>query len=308
MENYKGLQKMKKAFTLIELLVVIAIIAILAAILFPVFAQARDKARSASCLSNLKQIGTSTMMYVQDYDESYYPHRFNCRDNSGAFQVCPGYVGDPAASAYDANSSMRFYWVHLLQPYVKNYSLFKCPSNGTAFVPGDKAKVVFNAPGALGANYGGQNSYGHNDAWMSPAGAFADASGNPVSVAGASVSRPAGVILVTDASYYGVVPDVMNESGLLETAKFTTDELTGIQNYVNAQGSQYKFYWKNLGNGGWSASGGVVDAPTALSRMSGRHTGVLNAIFVDGHAKAVQYKKAVGDLCLWTTGEYAGCN
>ncbi len=62
---------MKKAFTLIELLVVIAIIAILAAILFPVFAQARDKARSASCLSNEKQIGLGLMMYTQDYDETY---------------------------------------------------------------------------------------------------------------------------------------------------------------------------------------------------------------------------------------------
>ena len=61
---------MKKAFTLIELLVVIAIIAILAAILFPVFAQARDKARYASCLSNEKQIGLGLMMYTQDYDET----------------------------------------------------------------------------------------------------------------------------------------------------------------------------------------------------------------------------------------------
>src|SRR5437588_9008231 len=58
-------------FTLIELLVVIAIIAILAAILFPVFAQARDKARSASCLSNLKQMGTAWMLYAQDYDEMF---------------------------------------------------------------------------------------------------------------------------------------------------------------------------------------------------------------------------------------------
>src|SRR5258707_10170131 len=64
----------RQGFTLIELLVVIAIIAILAAILFPVFAQAREKARQAGCLSNLKQIGTAAMMYVQDYDETY-PHQ-----------------------------------------------------------------------------------------------------------------------------------------------------------------------------------------------------------------------------------------
>src|SRR3954465_12810650 len=61
----------RSAFTLIELLVVIAIIAILAAILFPVFAQAREAARKASCQSNLKQLATATMMYVQDYDESF---------------------------------------------------------------------------------------------------------------------------------------------------------------------------------------------------------------------------------------------
>ncbi len=72
----------RRGFTLIELLVVIAIIAILAAILFPVFAQAREKARQTTCTSNLKQIGTAFMMYVQDYDETYPPWTGMCPDPS----------------------------------------------------------------------------------------------------------------------------------------------------------------------------------------------------------------------------------
>src|SRR5580765_4262996 len=71
MSSSIGAKRSREGFTLIELLVVIAIIAILAAILFPVFAQAREKARQTSCLSNQKQIGTGIMMYVQDFDETY---------------------------------------------------------------------------------------------------------------------------------------------------------------------------------------------------------------------------------------------
>ena len=88
-------RSLKSGFTLIELLVVIAIIAILAAILFPVFAQAREKARQASCLSNLKQLALASMQYIQDYDEQFYPHRFNCDggDGSGGAKVtCAQYL------------------------------------------------------------------------------------------------------------------------------------------------------------------------------------------------------------------------
>jgi prepilin-type N-terminal cleavage/methylation domain-containing protein/prepilin-type processing-associated H-X9-DG protein len=306
----------KSAFTLIELLVVIAIIAILAAILFPVFAQAREKARQTSCLSNMKQIGTATMMYVQDYDEQYYPHRFNCvaEGTTSPTITCPQYLdgsGNKIATAQglDATSLKKYYWVYLLQPYVKNYQMFKCPSNSNAFIPGDPSKIVFNAPGAVGSNYGGQNSYGHNDAWMSPAGPANDAAGNPATVAMAALSRPAGTILVSEGTYYGLVPDIMNESGLLDTSKVTATELANIQAYVNGQGAQYKSYWKNIGNANWSATGGTLAAGPALNLAKGRHNEVVNAVFTDGHAKAIGYKKAIGDVCLWVSADQAAnCN
>ena len=90
----------KQAFTLIELLVVIAIIAILAAILFPVFARARENARRSSCSSNLKQIGLGVIQYAQDYDERM-----------------------PSTRMANLN------WEVILQPYVKSYQVFACPSN-----------------------------------------------------------------------------------------------------------------------------------------------------------------------------------
>jgi prepilin-type N-terminal cleavage/methylation domain-containing protein/prepilin-type processing-associated H-X9-DG protein len=101
----------RNAFTLIELLVVIAIIAILAAILFPVFAQAREKARTVSCLSNFKQLGTAFTMYLQDYDEMVLPR----------YQACPSTGPAPTPNA-------ETLWDYTLQPYIKNTQIFLCPS------------------------------------------------------------------------------------------------------------------------------------------------------------------------------------
>jgi prepilin-type N-terminal cleavage/methylation domain-containing protein len=104
----------RTGFTLIELLVVIAIIAILAAILFPVFAQAREKARQSTCLSNFRQIGTAVMMYVEDYDEYYPPNRVSHLPAGGD---CTG-IGQKMIS-----------WKTVTLPYVKNVDVYRCPSN-----------------------------------------------------------------------------------------------------------------------------------------------------------------------------------
>lgn len=98
------MKREKKGFTLIELLVVIAIIAILAAILFPVFSRAREKARQTSCLSNMKQIGLAASMYTTDYDECY-----------------------PMSIYLSGSIAITYY--HELMPYIKNTQILVCPSN-----------------------------------------------------------------------------------------------------------------------------------------------------------------------------------
>ena len=118
----------RSAFTLIELLVVIAIIAILAAILFPVFAQAREKARAISCLSNMKQLGLGVLMYAQDYDERF-PN--GVLPTSG-----PGFNG--------------IGWAGQTYPYVKNAQLFKCPNDPNQATTVNKVAVV---PVSYAMNY-----------------------------------------------------------------------------------------------------------------------------------------------------------
>ena len=121
------ISRARKGFTLIELLVVIAIISILAAILFPVFARARENARRASCMSNLKQLGLGMMMYIQDYDERYAPAI------SGVWKDVSTYRSGPEAcsgkpcqyfSVRDGNTANGQYvsWMDLLHPYVKSIS------------------------------------------------------------------------------------------------------------------------------------------------------------------------------------------
>lgn len=109
----------RRGFTLIELLVVIAIIAILAAILFPVFARAREAARATACKSNLKQMGSAVMMYVQDYDETL-PFQYNLGAST------PRY---PTNGTELLNTDNWGVAGDLLMPYIKNRQVFGCPSS-----------------------------------------------------------------------------------------------------------------------------------------------------------------------------------
>jgi prepilin-type N-terminal cleavage/methylation domain-containing protein/prepilin-type processing-associated H-X9-DG protein len=111
-------RRASRGFTLIELLVVIAIIAILAAILFPVFAQARSKARQTSCLSNMKQIGTGLYMYTQDYDEVLAGNDTNAE----GFDRPRGFLQPQSNTLYDRRN-----WAREVQPYIKNIQIYRCP-------------------------------------------------------------------------------------------------------------------------------------------------------------------------------------
>jgi prepilin-type N-terminal cleavage/methylation domain-containing protein/prepilin-type processing-associated H-X9-DG protein len=160
-----------RGFTLIELLVVIAIIAILAAILFPVFARAREQARKASCQSNLKQIGLAITMYTQDYDETY-----------------------PLSNMGYGTSS---YWYNILQPYVKNLQVFVCPSAGKIQNSGGYGWNI------CGTHYVGNASAGTNpgngfgwypDHWETPTLSYLKLS---------SIQEPSSTIIVGDPNSVG---------------------------------------------------------------------------------------------------------
>lgn len=134
---------MKRAFTLIELLVVIAIIAILAAILFPVFAQAKESPKKTVCLSNSRQMGVGVYLYLNDNDDTLPMANYanNPGNQPSAFSYLAGGAGGYAA----------LNWADLIQPYTKNYQLFHCPDdqsgplmNGETAVPGYPLSYALN--------------------------------------------------------------------------------------------------------------------------------------------------------------------
>jgi prepilin-type N-terminal cleavage/methylation domain-containing protein/prepilin-type processing-associated H-X9-DG protein len=252
-------------FTLIELLVVIAIIAILAAILFPVFAQAREKARSASCQSNLKQIGTCLRMYNDDYDGVHAA----AWSYGAGWNTCANGVGHLA-------------WFQVVQPYVKNWGIFACPS-----APRD-------------ANH----TYVGSDARTACLGA-AEPPGNP------RYPLPVGYVFnegYMQVNYRGIVGDGCNSYHGLVTADCSgvadegvpdaqIEDFPGTITIADGYGQAVVCFNIARGDGTPRDQEYAIDPPwNRNARVRRRHNEGFNALFADSHVKWV--KKS--NFGMWT--------
>jgi prepilin-type N-terminal cleavage/methylation domain-containing protein/prepilin-type processing-associated H-X9-DG protein len=254
----------KRGFTLIELLVVIAIIAILAAILFPVFAQAREKARQTACLSNTKQIGTGLMMYLQDFDEGYPCNWF------GAGSTEPWRYRDPI----NATPNNRYRWMDAVQPYIKNEQLFNCPSapgnNRYTYRTRDRLTAVADSS-SLSSFEGG---YCTNVVyWDGGPGTPPSSDGTNYVTRVAAVARPAETIWVLegDGAYQCAIPN-------------------GSSGWRN-----YSVRNINLGVVGRSAFAitGANNVENLEGAIVARHQNRVNVIWCDGHAKNMDVRSMI---------------
>ena len=254
----------KRGFTLIELLVVIAIIAILAAILFPVFAQAREKARAISCLSNMKQLGLGELMYNQDFDEKY----------------------TPGANTYGEGNG----WAGELYPYTKSVNLFKCPDDSTVADGADK--------GGQAVSYG----INRNTAVYSNPPAATGPDGNSIA-SFTSPAKTILLFEVVNSRYYSITNPMAAGSGTQEQGDDYGNaawsgaspsgcgqggafDMAGYNNDPTAQ-NHIAYATGQLFNSLPVASGGVYYNPTpaATTATAGRHTQGSNYVLADGHAK-----------------------
>jgi prepilin-type N-terminal cleavage/methylation domain-containing protein/prepilin-type processing-associated H-X9-DG protein len=235
----------RNGFTLVELLVVIAIIAILAAILFPVFAQAREKGRQTSCLSNVRQLATALMLYVQDHDEVFPP----------VLGVAP-----TDTLVYQAS------WMSRLQPYTRNLGLFFCPSseyrNDDWRTKGD---ILFNyslAP-SFRVTAGGQDA-------TSVSSAFGVALWE--GIGGFYGPRPMGFYARPVASH-----------SLVEIAR--PSETIAINDHNSFD---WGFTWRGYY---YPEPRHIKEKDVELPNGVSYPSGLINAVFCDGHAKAMKQER-----------------
>ena len=255
--------KANRGFTLIELLVVIAIIAILAAILFPVFAKAREKARQGSCLSNEKQIGVALMQYVQDYDETY-PQSY--------------YYLNPAVGG----AAGYFQWSYTTQPYIRNWQIFVCP--------GDKNRGL--APTNDFDYQAPRISYISNEVLMGRPRAHFQA------VPMAAVDAPAGLIAVSEITDYPFA--IGGSSGISGYAYKSHRPMnhTVPWNNDSAASPPYRQVTVAEAQAAFAAAQAATapmgeEQPHIRYISPDRHNGGANYQFADGHAKWLRFETAL---------------
>lgn len=249
----------RRGFTLIELLVVIAIIAILAAILFPVFAQAREKARQTSCLSNMKQLGLAMIMYTQDYDEAF--------------------VGTPL---WQLNPS----WPQRIEPYLKNIGVLRCPSDsGTSSEGGTNFHSFFNLWISYGANCLAGGVAGQPD--NTPMGVVVPymewaQSSTYVPMTQAAINRVADTVMLAEKHSADMDKNGLNWIG---NRIYFQPIPTFLWNPTDTN-ADTPFSWfgadipngRRIGTGLKGKNGGV----------SAKHNEISNFAFADGHVKAMR--------------------
>lgn len=247
-------------FTLIELLVVIAVISIIAAILFPVFAKVREKARQTSCASNVKQLSLAILQYTQDYDETVPPVEYT-------------------QSPWPDNEPADYYtWAILVQPYVKSWSVFRCPDTEV------NPKGIWDPPKTSDDHELQYTiSYGYNYNYLNPwqpcdtAPALQDYNnqyvnpGLPVGLA--RIQDPADTVLITDTKILGNSTDVAGQSSAVDAPTVMQPPLPCA---VTTQG------W---GIGSYGDSGQFGAPVTSTGTFSIRHNGGGTVSFCDGHVK-----------------------
>lgn len=253
------------AFTLIELLVVIAIIAILAAILFPVFAQARAKARQASTLSNWKQTGLSALMYIQDYDEKYVV--FAC------------WTTDDSA---DNDQHWALGWLDRLTPYTKEVGVWRSPSDS-----GFNAWDGFGPWVSIAANSlsGGEPGAADNTTIGLVGAGFSwstDVAATTGGIAQASVGRPAETIFAAEKHS----DDLANKAGLNWIGNRTRFQPTSLFLWDDTTGEHFYDWIGGLIPNGTRAQANYPTGPEG--GVSTKVNGQSIFVFADGHAKAMK--------------------